>query len=64
MYSYSNFISGTDRYGGFSKSDEFRIEGLAKKLNYPVEDILRAIQEVGFDKDDVEEYIRDRYNRC
>ena len=62
MYSYNSFISRSDRYGVFGTDDE-QIEKLAKKLNYPVEDILRAIQEVGFDGDEVEEYIRDRYNR-
>ncbi len=62
MYNYNSFISRSDRYGVFG-TDDHQIEKLTKKLNYPVEDILRAIQEVGFDINDVEEYIRDRYNR-
>jgi sugar phosphate isomerase/epimerase len=53
MYSYNSFISKSDRYGVFGTNDH----------NYPFEDIMRAIQEVGFDKGEVEEYIRDRYNR-
>lgn len=62
MYSYNSFGSRSDRYGTYG-ADEFKVESLAKKLNYPLEDIMRAIQEVGFDKDEIEEYIRDRYNR-
>lgn len=56
------FISRSDRYG-IPDVDERKVESLARRLNYPLEDILRAIQEVGFDADEVEEYIRDRYNR-
>jgi hypothetical protein len=61
MY-YSSFIPASDRYGNYG-SDEYKVENLARKLRYPLEDIRRAIQEVGFDKEEVEEYIRDRYNR-
>ena len=63
MYSYSQFMRGTDRYqvqGG----DDAQLDHIVSKLKYPIEDILRAVQEVGFDRDEVEEYIRDRYNRC
>ena len=59
MFQYSQFAS--DRYG-ISGNDE-QLENLAKKLKYPIEDIIRAIREVGYDREDVEEYIRDRYNR-
>ncbi|HEU0113004.1 MAG TPA: hypothetical protein VFQ73_19165 [Flavisolibacter sp.] len=59
MYSY-NITS--DRFGSFN-NQEFKIESLVRKLNYPTEDILKAVQEVGFDEEEVEEYIRDRYNR-
>lgn len=62
MYNYTNFISSTDRFGVHG-SDEYHIQKLSRKLKYPIEDILRAIQEVGFDQDEIEEYIRDRYNR-
>lgn len=62
MYNYTNFISSTDRFGVWG-SEEYQIQKLSRKLKYPVEDILRAIQEVGFDQDEIEEYIRDRYNR-
>ena len=63
MYSYSNFISSTDRFGAF-ESTEYQIQKLSRKLKYPVEDVIKAIQEVGFDEDEIEEYIRDRYNRA
>jgi hypothetical protein len=42
---------------------EGEIRTLAKKLKYPVDDILVAIQEVGFDEMEIEEYIRDRNER-
>ena len=55
----------------YKYSDRFRmlsdyegeIRSLAKKLKYPVDDILIAIQEVGFDESEIEEYIRDRHER-
>jgi hypothetical protein len=62
MYNFTNFVSSTDRFGGFD-SNEYQIQKLSRKLKYPIEDILKAIQEVGFDPDEIEEYIRDRYNR-
>ena len=62
MRNYNSFISRSDRYGNHGV-DEYKVEMLAQKLKYPLEDILKAIQEVGFDRDDIEEYIRDRYNR-
>ena len=62
MYSYNSFISRSDRYGIYD-DDENKLESLGKKLNYPFEDIMRAIREVGFDEEEIEEYIRDRYNR-
>ena len=55
-------MSRSDRYGCYG-ADESKIEKLASELNYPFEDILRAIQEVGFNTEEIEEYIRDRYNR-
>lgn len=62
MYNYQKYVSSTDRFG-FLGSDEYKIERMSRKLSVPVEDVLKAIQEVGFDPDEVEEYIRDRYNR-
>ena len=57
-----HYVSSTDRLG-FQGTEEYKIERLSRKLAVPIEDVLRAIQEVGFDKGEVEEYIRDRYNR-
>jgi predicted DNA-binding transcriptional regulator AlpA len=62
MYNFANFIASTDRFGT-AGSTEDQVYNLSKKLRIPIEDILMAVQEVGFDKDEVEEYIRDRYNR-
>lgn len=63
MYNFHKYVSSTDRFG-FDGTDEHKVERLSRKLSVPIEDVLRAIQEVGFDADEVEEYIRDRYNRC
>ena len=62
MYNYDQYVSSGDRFG-VDGTSEFMIERLCRKLKYPVEDILRAIQEVGFDRDQIEEFIRDRWNR-
>ena len=50
------------RFGIFS-SNENEVRNLSRKLNYPVDDILVAVQEVGFDEEAIEEYIRDRQDR-
>lgn len=62
MYNMQQFVSSTDRFGLYG-SEEFRLNQLSKKLKLPLEDIFKAVQEVGFDEEEVEEYIRDRYNR-
>lgn len=62
MYNYFNPVSSADRFG-LRSNDEQRVQSLCDKLKFPIEDILKAVQEVGFDRDEVEEYIRDRYNR-
>ena len=63
MYNLYNYVSSTDRFG-FHGTEEHKVERLSRKLSVPIEDVLRAVQEVGFDPEEVEEYIRDRYNRC
>lgn len=62
MFNMQQFVSSNDRFG-FDGSDEFRLNQLSKKLKLPLDDIFKAVQEVGFDEEEVEEYIRDRYNR-
>lgn len=51
-----------DRFGIYLEHEQ-EVKQLAKKLNYGVDDILMAIQEVGFDEMEIEEYIRDRHDR-
>ena len=51
-----------DRFGIYS-THETEIRDIAKKLKYSVDDVLSAIQEVGFNEDEIEEYIRDRQDR-
>ena len=55
-YKYSDRSRLLSEYDG-------EIRTLAKKLKFPVDDILIAIQEVGFDEMEIEEYIRDRHER-
>lgn len=62
MYSYPNFMAALDRYNTRG-ADVETLHHLTQKLKFPMEDILRAVQEVGTNADEVEEYIRDRYNR-
>jgi hypothetical protein len=54
--------SQNDRYTVFV-GFENEIRSLSKKLNYSVDDIVAAVQEVGFNEDEIEEYIRDRKDR-
>lgn len=51
-----------DRFSIFS-DHENEVRNLAKKLRYPLDDVLVAIQEVGFNEEEIEEYIRDRRER-
>jgi len=62
MYNMYPYATSTDRYS-VQGAEEYRINDLCQQLKLPLEDILRAVQEVGFDPDEVEEYIRDRENR-
>ncbi|MGI8597667.1 MAG: hypothetical protein ACR2KB_00290 [Chitinophagaceae bacterium] len=39
------------------------VEYLATNFDYTMEEVLSAIQEVGFDRDEIAEYIRDRRDR-
>ncbi|OLY93056.1 hypothetical protein SAMN05444008_104165 [Cnuella takakiae] len=62
MY-HSHSPALSDRYN-CRNIDEDTLSRLSRKLDCALEDILRAVQEVGADPEDVAEYIRDRYNRC
>ena len=48
---------------GIYLSNENEIRELSKKLKFHVDDIVSAIQEVGFNEEEIEEYIRDRRER-
>jgi len=52
----------SDRYSIFS-DHENEVRLLARKLRYPLDEILSAVQEVGFNEEEIEEYIRDRHDR-
>jgi len=61
----NTILSGTnenDRFRTYA-TDESQVQYLCKKLKMPPYLILTAIQEVGFDIEDVREYIRDRNDR-
>ena len=55
------------RDGGKSFWDHSHIESIVQHLSsekgYSIDEILGAIQEVGFDSGDISEYIEDRQNR-
>jgi hypothetical protein len=57
-----NYRKTNDRFGIYS-THENEIRAIARKMGYSVDDILSAIQEVGFNEDEIEEYIRDRNDR-
>jgi len=57
-----SYRKATDRYGLYS-THEPEIRDMAKKLKYSIDEILSAVQEVGFDEAAIEEYIRDRNDR-
>jgi hypothetical protein len=57
-----NYRNMNDRFGIYS-THENEIRAIARKMNQSIDDILSAIQEVGFDEDEIEEYIRDRNDR-
>lgn len=59
---YTASASLNDRFAIYGTNQVEVIE-LSHKLKLPVDDILNAVQEVGFDEEEIEEYIRDRYNR-
>ena len=63
MYNSTQQASGNDRFSLYDTRED-EIIALAKQLHFSVDDVLSAVQEVGFDADAIEEYIRDRYNRA
>jgi hypothetical protein len=62
MYNHRNYASTFERYG-LNNIDDEKVERISSRLGYPIEDVARAISEVGTQQDEIEEYLRDRYNR-
>lgn len=56
------FKANNDRFGIYLENEN-EIRKLSRKLKYSLDDIICAIQEVGFDENEIEEYIRDRTDR-
>ena len=54
--------NSNDRFGIYI-THESEVRKLSRKLNYSIDEILTAVQEVGFNEEEIEEYIRDRYDR-
>ena len=65
-YDFRNVMGMSNRFNdrfGIYSAHEQEVRSLSRKLNYPLDDILVAIQEVGFNEDEIEEYILDRNER-
>jgi signal recognition particle subunit SEC65 len=54
--------NSNDRFGIYT-AHESEVRKLSRKLNFSIDEILTAVQEVGFNEEEIEEYIRDRYDR-
>lgn len=52
----------TERHG-VPAYDDYELQHIASQLNVSPEEARQAIEEVGHDIEDIEEYIRDRRNR-
>lgn len=57
-----NMQDGRDR-SRVSGSEEYELQYMAEKLNVSIEEVRRAIEQVGNDRDKVEEYLRGRSGR-
>ena len=62
MINYKNIRDNGNSIWNYSNV-ESEVKYLSRKMNFSVEEILNAIQEVGFDRNEIEEYIQDRRNR-
>ena len=62
MMNYKNLRDPGSRYNEYSRVDE-EVQYLSDKLNFSIEEIFSAIQEVGMNREDIIEYIRDRRER-
>jgi len=48
---------------GLTPYDDFELQHIANTLKVSAEEARKAIEEVGYNLEDIEEYIRDRRNR-
>lgn len=62
MISHRNIREHASRIREYSSIDS-EVQFLSEKFNFSVDEVLAAIQEVGFDRDEIREYIRDRRDR-
>jgi hypothetical protein len=63
MTNHQNLRDSANRYHEFSLLDS-EIKYLSGKMDFSVDEIFSAIQEVGIDREEIIEYIRDRRDRA
>jgi len=54
---------GEAKRTGVPSYDDYELQHIANQLNVSPEEARKAIEEVGYKLEDIEEYIRDRRNR-
>lgn len=59
---FQNLRDTGNSYREFSLIDS-EVQYLSDKMNFSVDEIFSAIQEVGVDRDEIIEYVRDRRER-
>ena len=57
-----NMQDGRDR-SRVSGSEEYELQYMAEKLNVSIEEVRRAVEQVGNSREKVEEYLRGRSGR-
>lgn len=62
MVNHQNVRDNGNRYHEFSHIDA-EVKYLSVKMNFSADEIFSAIQEVGIDREEIIEYIRDRRDR-
>ena len=62
MINYKNIRDNGNAIWNYA-TIESEVKYLSRKMNFSVEEILNAIQEVGLNRDEIAQYIEDRRNR-
>ncbi len=62
MINYKSIRDGGKSFWDHSDIESI-VQSLSTKMGYSIDEILGAIQEVGFNRDEISEYIEDRQNR-